>query len=505
MSLSSSHSTSRRPRSSRLSKKSYRAHHAPQYVKTPIHRLNADVLLLVFSLCRDVEPISLWTISHTSRRWRTLTLEHSFLWTNITIDHSSIQRLGVRGLWQWIHLSLSRSGNQQALDITIDLHDLRSWDSAEKPDGLDLHVVLSAVCDQAHRWRSFTYLLGDEVIYNWPRECRASYEDFETIFSYMPFLQSITLGQGHSDTNYGITPQYIHTFFQRTNAAPYLRSISLYNIDSDTGRLDWNGHFSHRTTNTPSHGLSHVLSTLRNYPSMGSLQLSGWSAGTDNEHRPVVLGQLQELTLTPNAFLSNVVALIEMPLLSELTLDSRDIPGDEVIAKQSTWERQPNSHYSTTFLEALSGERHSLLTNLVLYLPFRNVPWTSIISFSTLETIRIVKPIEDTFWLTCPSTLSALYKKNNLSGDKRGWCLPRLHTLTLEVTPPYGTTSHHAPTAVWRLCVAATKHQFMDRWEASSHSDGVIVPLAIDLIGPNWKFEIRDMSQNSDASGAAGL
>ncbi|KZO90451.1 hypothetical protein CALVIDRAFT_392455 [Calocera viscosa TUFC12733] len=184
--------------------------------------------------------------------------------------------------------------------------------------------------------------------------------------------------------------------------------------------------------------------------------------------------------------MSKTLFFVGMPLLSELTLDTRDMARQDV--------------FTTTFLDHLALQPHLLLTKLVLYLSFQDVPWTQIVRLSTVEFLHIVKPIKDSFWDRSPSNLSVLYKKIKLPDGTQSWRLPRLHTVVLEATEPYGSISDEF-VAGWRQCAVATKQLFMNRWETSMKSGGMLAPLAIDLIGPTWKFEIRHTNQSSNKTG----
>ncbi|KZT52030.1 hypothetical protein CALCODRAFT_558295 [Calocera cornea HHB12733] len=395
---------------------------------------------------------------------------------------------------RWLDVWLRRTGSEHALDIMIDLHDMKDWPTVDVLSASDIEYILRAVCHVASRWRSFTYTLGDYAVPTWP-VYKSLRDAFGANFRSMPFLHSIHLEQGTNVSSVGLTPKYIYSLFKCTKEAPLLRSIVLCNASSYVALADF--HITHLAYTMSRKRLPeprHLLWLLWSCPSLTSLWLSGWASSSNQVSRPVMLPHLKTLTVVPNRYMAPVLRYFPIPLLEELIVDAKDIPGDEQIGKQlgpPTPVMSQLDHYNPTFLDDIASNQFSVPRNLALHLPFREIPWEAIVRIPTLQRLRIVKPAKDDFWLLCPSNLSALHKKTKLGDGPLGWALPYLHTLILEVTTPYDTAGFGL-TAGWRHRVAATKEQFTDRWEAARGSQPTISALVIQLVGPSWSAEIRD-------------
>ncbi|KZO94640.1 hypothetical protein CALVIDRAFT_556164 [Calocera viscosa TUFC12733] len=453
-----------------------------------IHRLNADTLLHIFSFCRDAESISVWAISHICSRWRALTLEQSSLWTRIVVDRPTVRYLGSISRSTWLDTWISRSGATRPLDIVLDLTQIRTW--YHKPTSADVNNLLLVTCYQAHRWSSFTYMLGplpEGALPTWYLRDEDIYEEIRGRLRSLPLLESIYLSQDRRSTNYGITPTHVQGLLYQGNA-PRLRHMSLVNInfisEFDRPKVD---HLSYTISNEDSAGAEVVLHALRAYSSVTSLDLSGWARlGMHRGPRRLVLEHLQELKVVPNQFMADVTSMLEMSNLAQLTVDGTNV----INTKEVLSDAQLANVYTSYFLQdlAIRSVTFSLKT-LVLYLPHEHVPWLWITLFYTLETLRIIKPAEDSFWLNCPAKMPALCRPNLQEGSP--WSLPRLGLLVIEKTKSHISTTLDS-TAGWRQFELRMKVHFKARWKSARRKEAAMVSLIINLIADDRKIEFGD-------------
>ncbi|KZO94638.1 hypothetical protein CALVIDRAFT_195657 [Calocera viscosa TUFC12733] len=488
-----------------------------QRVHVPIHKLNADILLHVFGFCRDIQPVSVWSLSYTCGRWRRLVLEHPSLsvshvkysilalcmhiadiaerWTRVAVDRSTLRRLGSLPPFDWLTTWLSRSGTDRPLDIIIDLHDVGQWYHTT-PTRDDMYHILLVVCHHAHRWRSFSYLLGEAAIKTGGPFDTNAIDRLKESLTDMPRLQWICVAQERFQLDDGITPDHFLRLMQ-PKAALHLRRMPLANISDRALSTQWNVHHLSYRISIPCRSTAveqvWVRSVLRMCSSVRTLRLTGWSDGADDPPgvRRAVLRQLRHLEVAPNSSMMKVLSFVDMPCLTALTLKARLIPERDEVMGETAWDRQMQSAYSDTFLDRLLLRPDALpLSQLVLYLPFLSVPWHSIVHFKTLETISIVKPKQDSFWSICPSNLFALYERSKQDDMDIGWCLPRLHNLTLRETGGNDSVNH-AVAALFRRLEVEMKELFKARWEDAHGKDARIISLDFDIIMARSKIKIR--------------
>ncbi|KZO94630.1 hypothetical protein CALVIDRAFT_599704 [Calocera viscosa TUFC12733] len=466
--------------------------------RAPIHKLNGDVLLHLFMLLRDVEPLSIWAISRTCSRWRDLALQHSPLWSRIVIDTSVIRHLGSNYVSSWAELWIGRSGTQQGLDITIDLQDASLWQD-DNPTWADIEVVLLSICRQAHRWRSFAYSLDNHIVKKKQPIGRGILTSLLAFLHSMPLLRTVHLGQGLHCRIRGLTPQYLHSFLS-PEVAPQLHSLSLSNIIIDGTTSTSNvEQFCYEVRDERAEP-ARVLSALRAHPLMRKLHLSGWSAGlhTQFEHGRIVLERLTELHIPPTTCMAAVLSSLHMPNLTDLTLDARHTRGDDPVEERRGRQKSP---YTSKFLHYLMFQPRTMsLITLTLHLPHHDVPWDSVLTFKSLEALRIVKPGNDRFWVTCLSDLWKLCKKSIQDDGWLGWSLPHLHSLILEETADYEQELREG----WREVEIDITKAFKERLEAVDEDESQMVSLRIDIVGPNRKVEIRGGSVGRVVTGSIG-
>ncbi|KZO94636.1 hypothetical protein CALVIDRAFT_195766 [Calocera viscosa TUFC12733] len=488
----------------------YLNHNVYHESNTPIHKLNTDVLLDVFTSCRDIEAVSIWAISRTCSQWRTLALEHSSLyldklmcrlgrawltfchrWTHIVVNHASVRCLDSRRMAGWIRTWIERSGTEKALDVVIDLQHQYRFDSRFSLDWRKFEDLFLVISHQASRWHSFSYTLGHGVVANWPEVESPLCADIKAHLCYTPILRLISLKQTDDGLDI-LSPQYVYLLLS-AETAPQLRSVSLSNIVFEGCESGWEvDHVSCEIVGPAEswNRLVNTQSTLQTYSSFKSLRLWGWASVGPAAHRlPFVLGRLEELTTVPDPFFAQVLSTVDMPCLADLTLDGRNV-------EQSACYKYVDNEYSPKLLDDLATRPSaSILTTLTLYLPFQRMPWESIVHFAKLQKLHILMPDTDSFWSMCPSNMGALYTDRM----KLGWHLPQLRTLVLESTEPYGSTGGELTGEWWELELGL-KQLLADRWEAARGKRANIARLDVDIICSNWKILIRDSKDCTDGS-----
>ncbi|KZO94624.1 hypothetical protein CALVIDRAFT_195473 [Calocera viscosa TUFC12733] len=471
-----------------------------QQRRTPIHRLNADILLHVFTICRDDEPVDIWTLSRVCSRWRSLALEHSFLWTRITVNQPSIDLLGYYGLRNWLDEWILRTGTTGALDVVIDTKNTGTYSSWYWSSIDDFRDMLLAVAREAHRWRSFSYTLdlpwetGFGSTYPW--ETQSAKQKFLERVRSVPLLRSMCLMQRGAGEFCAYSPQTVYSLLHHDTDL-HLSSLSLLNVkvteDIPRGKLD---RFSYQVTPDCSFGREAVLSALKTYSSMRCLHLSGWIDPEDDESSAIVLGGLEELHVEPDVETANILSSVDMPCLAKLTVGGRGrIVRDRLTSLSSMTTR--NNSDAIQFLRDFSFRPHSsLLTTLVLNLSAKDVPWSCIASFRSLETLRIAVSILHFSWLTTPRNLSDLWTKKRWDDGEPTWLLPRLQMLILEVDADRGF--NHSVRIKWTQLDAEWKRHSHDRWAAAHQTDENIAVLDIDIITSSRKMEVREVARSID-------
>ncbi|KZO94625.1 hypothetical protein CALVIDRAFT_556155 [Calocera viscosa TUFC12733] len=425
--------------------------------QAPIHGLNTDVLLYIFTICRDVEPVYIWNISRVCNRWRT--------------------------------------GTTRALDVVIDMLNLSGQ---KRPYYRDILDTLLALGRQAHRWRSFIYLLdrwaliGAYMAYRTWDELEKS--EFIANFRSMPVLRSIRLVQDDTpvdlhrlDITATLSPQHIYSLIQHA-AAPQLHSVSLCNIDA-SGQVPLHkvDRLSYGTTVDLAGEISSVQSVLRTYPALRSLQLFGQSLVVDHDGSPFVLEALEELHVEESNWTPHMLAAMDMPHLTKLTVGLRTLRHRECQYYAGTCCR------TREFLDGFSiGPHASQLKVLSLSLGIQHVPWFVIVCFNSLETLRVTMPSESIFKLKNPKSLRAVSRKAWWSSEdsELTWGFSQLRTLVLETIGPYGFDETESDTGMSQLGTAF-RSQFQDRWAAAQGKEKIITLLDIDIICSDCKVEVR--------------
>ncbi|KZO90456.1 hypothetical protein CALVIDRAFT_542644 [Calocera viscosa TUFC12733] len=468
--------------------------HVVQQRRTSIHRLNADILLHVFKICRDVEPVDIWNVSRVCSRWRSLSLEHSFLWARVTVNRRSIDLLGYYGFGNWLDEWILRTGTTRALDIVIDTEHIDKYNWWDWPSDDDLGDMVLAFARQAHRWRSFSYTLDLpwDTDFGPARRSENHYtrQKFVESVRSLPLLRSMRLMQTGAGPSCAYSPQTVYSLLHHATDL-HLSSLSLINIfvneDIPSGKVD---RFSYHVTPDWSFARDTLLSALQAYSSMRCLHLSGSFYhdedydDDDDESSAIVLGSLEELHVEPSKETADALSSVDMPCLAKLTVAGR---GHTMIHDSDAIQ----------FLRDFSFHPHSpLLMTLVLHLSALRVPWSDIACFSALKTLRIAVPILHFSWLTIPETLSTLWTKKRRDDGKLTWCLPQLQALILDVNVDGGF--NHAIMTQWTQLDTELKRHFQDRWAAAHREDENIAVLGIDIISSNRKIEVRETGHRND-------
>ncbi|KZO94632.1 hypothetical protein CALVIDRAFT_538752 [Calocera viscosa TUFC12733] len=163
-----------------------------------------------------------------------------------------------------------------------------------------------------------------------------------------------------------------------------------------------------------------------------------------------------------------------------------------------------NDRYSTQLLHDLALKpQSSRLKVLTFHLTFQEVPWQSIVCFTSLECLRIAKPSKDDFSVTGPFSLSSLTKKGDQGDGPPAWRLPMLHTLILEATATeigVEDSCSSDSTSGQTHFGADMEACFKDRWAAAHGMEEIVAVLDIDMIGSNWKVEIRHSDRSNDST-----
>ncbi|KZT52026.1 hypothetical protein CALCODRAFT_104609 [Calocera cornea HHB12733] len=473
--------------SSILSTQLIASHPATYLPSAPIYKLNADVLLHIFSFCRDDDPLSVWAASQTCSEWRTLTLEHPILWSHIVVDNSSTRLFGLSSLSQWLNVWLTRSGTNRELDIVLKLRIVNmAW--SRKPSREDVGNILRAVSTQAHRWRSFTYRLEASAIRPPNTEGVLYYApiaDISRRLGSLPLLQFIRLSQGcYHPTREGITPQCMYDLLS-LQVAPRLQSVSLRGIYTNNSVPDWNvKHVSYRFSTS-------TFLTFSAFPLITSLQLFSWtqnSRGWPNlGMQPVLLPCLTELRAEANVSVAASLELVDMPVLSKLTLDARETTTSSI---------DGNGFYSTNLLRSLATRpRSAPLTSVVLYLSTHNIPWNELACFTSMESLRIIKRADDLFWSSLSRNISFLLRPIASSNGRLSWHLPQLQILTLKSRRGSARLLSNA----WPHYEERMQCALQARWKAARHSKQMAT-LSLYLVGPSRTMKICDDSTSDDTS-----
>ncbi|KZT52018.1 hypothetical protein CALCODRAFT_104630 [Calocera cornea HHB12733] len=465
------------------------ADNVPQDKESPIKRLDADVLLHIFSLCRDIDPVSVWAISRTCSRWRQVSLEFASLWTHIVVDSSSIGLLGKSHCLHWLDLWIGRTGGRDIprVDVTLDLADAQrkhGW----APTCTEVDDILLAAGSVAFRWRSFTYTLDRSFVRAGPIHSWKSLV-FGTCMARTAQLEKVRVAE-HGKRAFRdsyLLPQVFYLFLLCNQSSPRLRSVSLFNIALQVERT-WTAEMDdvYCTISPDANiGPERVHLVIAAYPLMRRLHLAGSSLLPTIATPSITLGRLEALTIEPNTFLAQLLSSVDMPCLSRLTLDARNISKHDQTL--SSWTTQQCLADILTELALRSS--YWQLKLIVLKLTDDAVPWCYMESFSSLETLHISKS-QYMDSLTDPSHLSSLTQEVVRDDALLTWRFPMLRMLILEGAG--GSSGISSGKTNQRLIQLGSelKDVFGDRWDAARNGGGIEV-LAIDLIQSNVKVEVR--------------
>ncbi|KZT52016.1 hypothetical protein CALCODRAFT_104571 [Calocera cornea HHB12733] len=460
---------------------------------TALPSLNDDILLEIFSYCRDVEPVTIWVVSHTCRQWRRVALEHSLLWTHIVVDRTTARYLGSTSALLWLDTWLQRAGPERDLDVVLNFTNI-SKSRVRKAKSLRVGSILLLASHHAYRWRTLTYtLMGEDgSLRTAPQGVPASQNqnpmlnELRKTLANMPRLQSVCFSQNFlSQGSPDITPQYVHSLLS-PKAAPRLRRVALTNIVANNDAVScWPMEELSYTFIGDSVLVVDLAAPLLHKYAASRLRLSGSPGALPLSQTDVpTLERLEVLTADLDVYLAEMVRHAPMPYLSELILLASN-PRDPLLIKQNM---QAHDRYSLQLLDELSQRPSaSILKKISLSLPFRDIPWSSIAQFDGLEVLRIVKPSTDIFWLQYPSPLSMLY---NPSTKPLGWVLPQLRLLFLEETEPY-TFTRFGLTGGADYLVSETKRLFQRRSDVAKGSAAMTASLSIHLVGLEARLDIQ--------------
>ncbi|KZT52021.1 hypothetical protein CALCODRAFT_104628 [Calocera cornea HHB12733] len=322
--------------------------HTSQDRSSGIRKLDADVLLHIFGFCRDIDPVSVWAISRTSRQWRQLALQHSTLWTHIVIDRSSVRLLGGFHLLRWLQEWILRSGMVHVLDFKLDFMDAVRSKRGWAPTWTEIEDILCTTGTRAHRWRSFTYTLDAAKIRPGPSD----YWKWSLLSSFIRAvsrLQTLHLSSGCKvPAERRLTPQVFYGMLNSISPSSTGWSASLFNISLEPEQT-WRGRVEQLCYNVApmsSFGPHHLCAALASYPHTRTMQLRGWSVARNAWTSWAVLYELEELTIEPNWFMTDVVSSVHILSTCHTSLDSysmQDTIANTIEFQHTSFPGEPKS------------------------------------------------------------------------------------------------------------------------------------------------------------------